>query len=345
MNYSNDRNTKRKILIIYIEILIIALILASVATIVVICTNAFSKDVPITVDINNTEQTIKPTETRKIAEDGRSITEIPTAVKSDLSEPISLNKYVIPMPKAYVAYDDVYTSFIEDTPDYKNNAEKIIVLDPGHQYTEDSTKYDIWISPYMNPSNQSSVIKNHLPNTGAKGVASNKSEYEINLSIARKLKTELEARGYTVYLTRDGNNTLLHDAQRAAVANKYDTDLMISIHCNYDADSAVKSGTYSIVPKVWDGYPDKNLAYLSYKAAAIITASYSDISGMTNLGICETENAPLFSFCKVPSFIIELGYLSNSADDKNINNTEFQSSMIIGICDGIDKYFGLLTNQ
>ena len=42
----------------------------------------------------------------------------------------------------------------------------------------------------------------------------------------------------------------------------------------------------------------------------------------------------------VPSVLLELGYLSNRSDEKNLNSSSWRKKVAISIVDAIDRYFG-----
>ena len=62
-------------------------------------------------------------------------------------------------------------------------------------------------------------------------------EKDVVLSVARKLRSKLDANGFKTYLTR-GDDTYLKLAERAAIAERRKADLFISLHAN--ANPAVK---------------------------------------------------------------------------------------------------------
>ena len=41
----------------------------------------------------------------------------------------------------------------------------------------------------------------------------------------------------------------------------------------------------------------------------------------------------------IPTVILEMGFLSNAAEDAAMNNASTQNLMVKGIADGIDDYF------
>ena len=245
------------------------------------------------------------------------------------------------LPTPYEYSNTPYNTFSSDNPVLgSNTSKKVIVIDAGHQ--TDTRVADVWLSPYLNPSVSSSWVKNSYMKIGTKGVSTGIVEYETTHKIADKLKTALEALGYTVYLSHPDVTEKLCGAERAEVANKNNADLMISLHCDSYAEDKTVSGTLALVPDVWDGYPSERLSYLSEKAATVILDEYTTATGLKNRGYKPVIQTSMFSFCKVPIFLLEMGFSSCPSDDKNMNDEEFQEKMVSGIVNGINKYFALI---
>lgn len=346
---TNKRTVKKKIskfknlINLYTLFIMGVFAILFLVTIIVVFISLFSTPIK-TVDKNNPEYIIEV--------ESVEITDAQDLVNNDTIEPvteiidpneqINLNLYSNEiLPKVFNYNYPAYNTFNSNNPDFKTKEEKIVVIDPGH---EDSTKtIDVWLSPYLNPEKSSSWVNNYLVKIGAKGASTKIPEYETTNTIAGLLKAALEVKGYTVILTKDSVSTMMGGAQRAAVANKNNADLMISLHCDAYKDSSVR-GACVLVPEIWDGYPSKQLAYLSEKAANIILSEYTKATGIKNRGAFSVIETSMFSFSKTPIFLLEMGYVSNKTEDGLLNDSKFQEDIINGISNGIDKYFSLLTN-
>ncbi len=245
------------------------------------------------------------------------------------------------LPQVYYTENTPYKSFADDNPVLgSNRTDRVIVIDAGHQ--TDTRKSDVWLSPYLDPANNSSWVHNSLLTIGTEGSKTKIPEYQTTHEIADKLKAALEKLGYTVYLSHPDIEEKLSGSQRAAVANRNNADLMISLHCNsYDEDPK-QSGALALVPKIWSGYPSERLEYLSKHAATVILREYSNATGLKNRGIDPIDRSSMFAFCKVPIILLEMGFSSCPSDDKAMNDPGFQEKIVSGIVAGINKYFSLI---
>lgn len=274
--------------------------------------------------------------------------EPPLVIKTEPDEPYPGVPYIDyyygvdqELPQAYSTADyEHYQNWEEDNPLFTLDNGITIVIDAGHQVG--TWKSNVWLSPYLDPANSSSWVNNHLMKIGATGSVSGVKEYVITHTVAEKLKAALEKEGYTVILSHPDVNAQISGAERAAVANKNNADLMITLHCDDYSDSSV-SGAGAWVPSdTWDGYPSDRLSYLSYEAGQILIDEYCAATGMKNRGCKRQRDTSMFAFCKVPIVLFEMGYMSNSSDDKNLNSESFQKKIVEGLVNGINKYFDLL---
>ncbi|WP_407458267.1 N-acetylmuramoyl-L-alanine amidase [Fibrobacter sp.] len=106
--------------------------------------------------------------------------------------------------------------------------------------------------------------------TGAQGKNSN--EKDIVLAVGKLLKKELEKEGFNVKMTRD-KDVFIELGERANLANQWDGDLFISLHCNaIDATPERKKqikGFHVYVLRAPESEEDKAIARRENKVATL----------------------------------------------------------------------------
>ena len=95
---------------------------------------------------------------------------------------------------------------------------QVVVIDAGHQAQGDSS---------LEPIGPGSSQKKPKVSDGASGSHAPHAESEVNLEVALKLRTELQARGVKVIMVRTSQNVNISNSQRAAIANRAHAALFI----------------------------------------------------------------------------------------------------------------------
>ena len=248
---------------------------------------------------------------------------------------------VLPEPYSSADYE-FYKNWEKDNPLMTLENGKTIVIDAGHQVGTRTSS--VWLSPYVDPARTDSKdhwIMQSLLEIGTKGTTTGIMEYVVTHQVAEKLKTALEKEGYEVILSHPDVNAQISGAERAAVANKNDADLMISLHIDAYKDATAR-GCTAYYAELWDGYVSERLSYLSEEFAKILVEEYSLATEFPSRGAKPMTRASMFAFCKVPIVLFEMGYMSYPKEDKLMCDSSFQDIMVQGFVNGINKYFELL---
>lgn len=191
-----------------------------------------------------------------------------------------------------------------------------VVIDPGHQAVANT-----------DPESMSSSMggSKDRSSQGYTGVVTGTDESEINLSTALLLKDYLESLGCEVYLTRETNDVDISNKERAEFAVSKDPDLFIRLYCNAANDSKT-NGIEVIVPNSGE-YASQAVAWGENLGKQI-----SDSTGSAFNGCKASEKYSGLNWANsVPSFMIRMGYLTNSDDEASLMDEEYQFKECLGI--------------
>jgi N-acetylmuramoyl-L-alanine amidase len=197
-------------------------------------------------------------------------------------------------------------------------------------------------------------------------------EKDITLAMARELKSRLEATGrYRVILTRDRDSFLpLRD--RFGVARANGAEMFISLHADANPNPTVRGGSVYTLSEVASDKEAEMLAAKENKADLIagmdlshenpqVTSILLDLAQRETMNYSATFAAMMvselgksvqllgrshrfagFAVLKapdVPSVLFELGYLSNSAEEKLLNQAAYRRKIADGVVRAADRFF------
>jgi N-acetylmuramoyl-L-alanine amidase len=206
-------------------------------------------------------------------------------------------------------------------------AEKIIVIDPGHQAQQDSTP---------EPIGPGATETKPSVSSGTRGVSSGVPESKVTLDIGKQLRDALEAKGATVYMTRTKQNVKITNSERAKIANENKADLFLRLHCDGNHSSAMH-GISMLVPasNQWT----KKIAKSSKSAGEALLAATIAATGAKNNGVVPRSDLSGFNWCERPSVLIEMGFMSNVEEDKKLNSASYQKKLVEGLSQGCIDWF------
>ena len=172
-------------------------------------------------------------------------------------------------------------------------------------------------------------------------------EKDLNMSIYRKLRSELEKLGYTVLTSRDSDVYVDYVTERSEMVNKTDADVFISIHFNATGvPGANRSGveTYiyepdeDIKPRINKvAHDDPTRLSESKRLADNIHNSVVSVAGANDRGVRGSNYAVLRETVK-PAVLLELGYM-DSPEYKKISDDKYQNKLVEGIVTGLRNFY------
>ncbi len=235
---------------------------------------------------------------------------------------------VSPSPSGGSSQDATKAPESTNTPTPTPKPRHKVALDPGQQekaMTEDEP---------IGPGASTTVDKMSY---GATSTTTGKREHEWSLAFTLKVKEELMARGYEVFMTREESNVELSNADRAKLANESGAEIYISIQA--DAASNVDAkGIYAQIPSKSNSFI--GTMYEDCKSmAGFIQSALIAATGAKDRGLSETDKVATLNWSKIPVTVLQLGFMSNKEEDTNLWSEDYQKKMVKAICDGIDAYF------
>ncbi len=191
-------------------------------------------------------------------------------------------------------------------------AGKVIVVDPGHGSYEARGK-----------------------DYGAAG-KSGVTEYDVVTPISMKLKAKLEANGAKVILTRGEAFKTISLSERAYVANNNNADAFVSIHADSFPSNTKVSGSKVFY---YDGNARLTTQVQSEVRKALATAIADQIRPVSGRAQVNMANFAVNRENRVPSVLVETGFLSNPEEEERLASSDYQDQMAQAICEGLKNYF------
>lgn len=157
-------------------------------------------------------------------------------------------------------------------------------------------------------------------------------EKDINLQIAMKVKTLLEAEGIEVVMTREDDevpDAKREDMQeRVKLINDTKPDIAVSIHQNSYGDASVRGAQVFYY----------TTSAVSQEAAQVLQEEFWTIDEGHKRQIKANDSYYILKKTQVPTIIVECGFLSNQEEAENLLTEDYQEQIALAICNGITKW-------
>lgn len=152
-------------------------------------------------------------------------------------------------------------------------------------------------------------------------------EKDIALSVAMQLGQALTERGFAVCYSRT-NDVRILVGERARAANKAKAAAFVSIHCNAAANKAA-TGTETFA---------YSKASKGYQLAQMIQKKMVQNMKLSDRGV-KTANFAVLRETAMPAALVELAFISNSAEEQRLLDSQWQQYAAAAIAEGIAQYF------
>ena len=205
---------------------------------------------------------------------------------------------------------------------------KIVAIDAGHQAKGDGSTETI---------GPGSSVKKAKVASGTSGFATKVPEYKLTLAVAKKLKKELVNRGYKVVMIRKSNDVNISNKERAIKANET-SDICIRLHADGIGNSSV-AGASALYPSKSNKYVGKLSGKCKKLSEAVLSGMCSK-SGAKKRGLSQRDDLTGTNWSTIPVTLIEMGFMTNPQEDRNMQNSDYQKKLAEGMAEGVEKYFG-----
>lgn len=180
----------------------------------------------------------------------------------------------------------------------------MFVIDPGHG-GKDSGSVGRFIV-----NNQKVILK----------------ESDLNLQLSLKLASALRALGKNVFLTRT-QDVFVELKDRCFLANKERATYFISIHHNGAAKPEAHGTEVLVYDKLQIAPALRGLANQLFKS-----------TGFKNRGVIQRQSVYVLRRTKMPSILLEIGFMTNPEEALTCANEQFQNKLATELAWSLNKF-------
>jgi N-acetylmuramoyl-L-alanine amidase len=210
-------------------------------------------------------------------------------------------------------------------------ATRVVVIDPGHD-----ARANLATEP-IGPGSATRKIKD---GGGTHGVVTSIREPELTLDVSLRLRALLERAGVRVVMTRTRTaGVSMGNVARARIANRAGAGLFLRVHADGSASRSAR-GTHTLTPVLRRGWTD-DVYGESRRAAALVQDELVRRLGFPDRGIQERSDFTGFNWADVPAILVELGFMTNPAEDRALARPSVRQRAAVGLCRGTLRFLRL----
>lgn len=221
----------------------------------------------------------------------------------------------------------VYGASFDDENAYETDRLKgiLVGIDPDGQIAPNA------LPEYLAPNSKVLTAKMNERNFG---VNSKTPDYTINLSVAGILKKTLEEEGASVLLTRESSEIDLSNRERAELLSKAHCDVLVRLSCT-SSDNPMTKGVEIQVSRF--SQDEQTAAF-----AAEVLSNISKAAGLESIGVSPVSENTFLNWAEGIAVSVELGYLTNSGDEKILLSDVSQLQIAVAIKEAVvSSFYGM----
>ena len=175
---------------------------------------------------------------------------------------------------------------------------------------------------------------------GSVGVESEAPEYAVNLLVSQAIKEELEACGYKVILTREGNSSGASRAERLNVAEENGAGIILNIACRLPGEDFY--GMKVMAATTDNPYISADYVLTTEDLAYRLDMCLDETMGEAEICSLEyTDELPEINYFDRISVFLELGDLSRAEEDRRLNTADYRKLIAVSVRKAFDSYYGV----
>jgi N-acetylmuramoyl-L-alanine amidase len=158
-------------------------------------------------------------------------------------------------------------------------------------------------------------------------------EKKVALQTAHLVRKYLTQKGYKVLMTRD-TDVFIPLAGRVRLANPKRASAFVSLHYN----SSSNQKAHGIEVFFHNHKKERRRAIYSERLAKCVLQKMIGATSARSRGV-KNGNFFVIREAKVPSILIEGGFLTHLGERKKLKRTDYLQTLARSIADGVDQYF------
>jgi N-acetylmuramoyl-L-alanine amidase len=194
---------------------------------------------------------------------------------------------------------------------------KLIALDNGHGLNTAGKRTPRW----TDETTSTYTKKNFM------------HEWEFNRGVVKRLKVELERNGFEVLEVSPTEDDTSINA-RCREANSANADLFVSVHAN--ALGNTWNERVKGIETLTSGKGE------SLRLGTILQKHMVADTGLVNRGLKDGKWLGVVRLTKMPSVLVEGGFMDNPSESKLLNSNEYRDVFAKALCKGVCEYYGVV---